>query len=86
MVPDLPPEETQILLSWETDPPADVDIYVATINNADDSICVVYFDNRNCPEAAAQQIRLEKNKSFFFDAILTGTMLMVATMDRRLSA
>ena len=63
MVPDLPPEETQILLSWETDPPADVDIYVATINNADDSICVVYFDNRNCPEAAAQQIRFENNKS-----------------------
>ena len=59
MVPDLPPEETQILLSWETDPPADVDIYVATINNADSSICVVYFDNRNCPQAAAQQIRFK---------------------------
>jgi len=57
MIPDLPPEETQILMSWETDPPADVDIYVAAINNADDSICVVYFDNRNCPGAAAQQIR-----------------------------
>ena len=60
MVPDLPPEETQILLSWETDPPADVDIYVATINNADASICVVYFDNRNCPQAAAQQIRFKQ--------------------------
>ena len=60
MVPDLNPGETSILMTWETNPPQDMDIYVAAINNADDSICIVNFANQNCPSAAASQTRYYK--------------------------
>ena len=57
MVPDMNPGESSIMMMWETNPPEDMDIYVAAINNDDNSICIVNFENQMCSTAAAQQTR-----------------------------
>ena len=57
MVPDMNPGESSIMMMWETNPPEDMDIYVAAINNDDNSICIVNFENQICSTAAAQQTR-----------------------------
>merc|ERR1711953_134791 len=55
MNPDIAPGETNIQMTWETDPPTDMDLFVATIRNSDDDICVISFSNPNCE--AASKIR-----------------------------
>merc|ERR1712227_50161 len=57
MVPNLPAGESTIVMSWETTPPQDMDIYVAAIKNSDNSICIVNFDNRQCTDAAIKLTR-----------------------------
>ena len=66
MIPDLNPGESTILMTWETNPPADLDIYVAAINNADDSVCVISFENQQCPNAAAEQTRFDNHQKRFY--------------------
>ena len=59
MVPDLDPGEARIMMTWETNPPADMDIYVAAIQKSDNSFaCLVSYLQQSCSTAAAFQIRL----------------------------
>ena len=85
MIPDLNPGESTILMTWETNPPADLDIYVAAISNADDSVCVISFENQQCPNAAAEQTRFENHQKLLLLMSVSGTMLLVVTMDQRVS-
>ena len=85
MIPDLNPGESTILMTWETNPPADLDIYVAAISNADDSVCVISFENQQCPNAAAEQTRFDNHQKLFLLMSVSGTMLLVVTMDQRVS-
>ena len=55
MNPDIAPGETNIQMTWETDLPKDMDLFVASIRNSDDDICVISFENTNCN--AASKIR-----------------------------
>ena len=55
MNPDIAPGETNIQMTWETNPPQDMDLFVAAIRNSDDDICLISFDNPNCD--AASKIR-----------------------------
>ena len=52
MNPDIAPGETNIQMTWETNPPADMDLFVAAIRTSDDDICLISFDNTNCESAS----------------------------------
>ena len=85
MVPNLPAGESTIVMSWETTPPQDMDIYVAAIKNSDNSICIVNFDSRQCTDAAVKLTRfLNFVKAYSLFTISLGIMLQGVTMDLRL--
>lgn len=65
MNPDIAPGETNIQMTWETDPPQDMDLFVASIRISDDDICVISFDNPNCD--AASKIRFSRVRQVRFD-------------------
>merc|ERR1711953_558879 len=52
MNPDIAPGETNIQMTWETNPPQDMDLFVAAIRNSDDDFCLISFDNTNCESAS----------------------------------
>ena len=52
MNPDIAPGETNIQMTWETNPPADMDLFVAAIRNSDDDLCLISFDNTDCESAS----------------------------------
>merc|ERR1712232_445355 len=55
MNPDIAPGETNIQMTWETNPPQDMDLFVGAIRNSDDDFCLISFDNPDCE--AASKIR-----------------------------
>ena len=65
MNPDIAPGETNIQMTWETDPPQDMDLFVASIRISDDDICVISFDNPNCD--AASKIRFSRVRQVSYD-------------------
>ena len=58
MIPDLGPGEARVMMTWATNPPMDMDMYVAAVRKSDNTVvCVITYIDRNCPDAAAEQIR-----------------------------
>ena len=45
----LTPEETRIIFTWETS--QDMDLFVAGIEKGTDDLCIVSYQNRDCPAA-----------------------------------
>ena len=47
--PELSVGQTRLVYQWQTVSPEDMDLYVAAIKKDDNDLCVVYYDNKNCP-------------------------------------
>ena len=48
--PTLEPEETRIMMNWETNTPSDVDLHIIAVKNSDQSTCRTYFSKKNSCE------------------------------------
>ena len=87
MNPDIAPGETNIQMTWETDLPADMDLYVAAIRNSDDDICLISFDNLNCDSASLTRSSTGRGYQVLDDvSVFEGTMLKEDPTGRRLSS
>ena len=87
MNPDIAPGETNIQMTWETDPPQDMDLFVAAIRNSDDDVCLISFDNPNCLNASKIRSSTGGMDHVLGDiSVFKGTMLTEDPMGRRLSS
>ena len=87
MNPDIAPGETNIQMTWETNPPQDMDLYVAAIRNSNDDICLIPFDNPNCDSASLTRSGTGRWYQVLDDvSVFEGTMLKEDPTGRRLSS